>query len=165
MRDTDAKIRAGCEWAQKAIQGAPGTFVPRFENGRWVYALTGVSVRPEVFVPILKLAACGDTGGRTKRGQPCKLKPLLHGRCAKHPLDATALTVLGDWPDAEVDIDGHRWRPTLEAAKWRHQPAQPVYDADLDRAAEILGVSFEPENSATAPARKTARCRPDRCTT
>lgn len=149
-RICDAKIRAGCQWATEVLEPGtpPGEFVASFENGQWVYELSGVQLRndmrPFVFVQNDVAAMCGDSGGRTKRGQPCKLKPADGSRCAKHPITAASrVKVVGDsWPNAIVVIEGHDWRPSLMASRWRHQPAQPVWDAELDRAARILGVSW-----------------------
>ena len=67
-------------------------------------------------------ATCGDNGGRTTRGQPCKKKPVVDGRCAHHPPPLfTVVHNAGDELDAvELDFgDDARARPIPAPIPWR----------------------------------------------
>jgi hypothetical protein len=61
----------------------------------WKYTFAG----PVHFaLPILTIAACGDSGGTRKNGVPCRKVPRRggDGRCAAHPYQRVSITFAGE---------------------------------------------------------------------
>ena len=106
---------------------------------------------------------CGDNGGRTAKGTPCKNRAVLNGRCKRHPPEALLYNpndrfaqVVVDWGNdhhhrpfgapigwaaCTITVDGvpgHRVLAAMDDAATAHVPASAVWGWVFAEVAESL---------------------------
>lgn len=81
------------------------------EKGVWRYTFVDVVLNTRLgsdVSPPVRGPLCGDNGGRTVKGDPCKLKGKRNGRCGRHPGPSNSIeyNVHDHLDTAELVIEG-----------------------------------------------------------